>query len=315
MVYETFETLIAAELQNRLGDDYQLIPQTASKNNGLLLRGLCVRRKGDFAAPTIYLDNCFTCYQQGTSLEFLVNEILRVYYENINLLRKDYSILNDFSQLKDKVAYKLIHTRSNQELLADIPSIPYMDLSIVFYLRLEKNEHEQITCPIHNHNLEQWNTSAEELYRLACANTPRMFPPEVQSMALLMAELVCQQENLQATEELVARILSAPGVTPLFVLTNNTGVNGACTILYPNALKNFAQLLNQDLIILPSSIHEVLLMPMDDEANLEELSSIVALINRSEVPVQDRLSNHVYFYSRQTDSVHMVQGSETSPLS
>ena len=53
-----------------------------------------------------------------------------------------------------------------------------------------------------------------------------------------------------------------------------------------------------DLIILPSSIHEVLLIPHSNHISYEELAETVFTINQEEVPQEDRLSNHIYYYSR-----------------
>lgn len=318
MVYETFQNAVTSELKNRLGADYQLLVQKVPKNNGRVLDGLSICQKGKNIAPTIYLNSYFEQYQAGRSLESLIQEILRIYTENSDIPHTDFSILNDFSRLKDKVAYKLIHTQSNEELLKDIPSIPYLDLSIVFYLFLERNEYGQMTALIHNNNLAMWNTNLEELYQLASHNTPRLFPSDLKSMAQVMSDMVCQRESIENKDEiqdLIHRFLFSQDVSPLYVLTNRSGVNGACAMLYPKVLKDFASQLNQDLVILPSSIHEVLLLPYEETISFQELSDMVTQINQAEVPVEDRLSNHVYFYSRETDNVLMIQDSASSYLS
>ncbi|MEG2700536.1 MAG: DUF5688 family protein, partial [Hungatella sp.] len=72
-------------------------------------------------------------------------------------------------------------------------------------------------------------------------------------------------------------------------------------------LKSFADLLEQDLVILPSSIHEVLLVPYEEELCFEELASMVQHINQTEVPQADQLSNQIYYYSRIKDQVSLVQ--------
>ncbi len=315
MAFQAFQTIIVSELRARMGDGYHFPIQKVPKNNGQLLSGLCIHRDGQKSAPTIYLDSFFRRYQKGVPLEDLVDEIIHIYSQNHHIVQKDFSRLFDFDYLKDKIVYRLIHTRSNQKLLQDIPSIPYHDLSIVFYLFLDQNEHAHMTSPVSNQHLARWNIGAEELYRIASVNTPHLFPPSLRSMAQVMSQLVCQSDDSAAADELISRILVTPGVTPLYVLTNNSGLYGSCTILYPNILKNFAQLLDQDLIILPSSIHEVLLLPHDGSNVVPELSDMVTFINQTEVPVEERLSNHVYLYSRQTDSVHLIQSSAPSVLS
>lgn len=303
MVYEMFQTKVADSLRSQLGDGYQLTMLKVPKNNGTVLDGLSISRKDMAASPTIYLNSYYERYQEGISFSSIVNEILQIYQENSSVTHLDFSVLNDFSLLKDKVMYKLIHTASNKDLLADLPSIPYLDLSIVFYLFLEKNEYGQMTALIHNDHLASWNTCLEEIFQLASVNTPRLLPPELKTMAEVMKSIAKDHLGSEYREDLVDQLLSAPSVTPLYVLTNTAGISGACAILYPGQLKNFADMLGKDLVILPSSIHEVLLIPYEENISFDELARTVSHINRSEVPVEDRLSDQVYLYCRCIDQV------------
>lgn len=288
MVYEMFQSKVTDALQSRLGKDYHLILQKVPKNNGILLDGLSIMRKDVGVSPTIYLNSYYERYQDGIPFHSIVEEIFQIYQENSAVTRLDFSILNDFSLLKDKVVYKLIHTASNKTLLSDLPSIPYLDLSIVFYLFLEKNESGQMTALIHNDHLSGWNTNLDELYRLASANTPRLLPAEVKSMSDVMKSLAAEHLGRDYREDFVDELLCAPSVSPLYVQTNSSGICGACTILYPDQLKTFADMVNADVVVLPSSIHEVLLIPFEDTISFEELSDMVSHINRAEVPVEDR---------------------------
>ena len=104
-------------------------------------------------------------------------------------------------------------------------------------------------------------------------------------------------------EELMDQILPCHDSAPMYVLSNSVGINGASALMYPNALKSIADELKKDLVILPSSIHEVLLIPYENDVDFEDLSNMVTTINQEQVPVEDRLSNHVYYYSRAADQV------------
>ena len=80
-------------------------------------------------------------------------------------------------------------------------------------------------------------------------------------------------------------------------------------MLYRDIIKDFADQEEADVIILPSSIHEVLLLPDDGDISYNEMSRLVAHINQTEVPKEDRLSNQVYFYSRQNQSLTLASSS------
>lgn len=315
MVYEIFQTKITNSLQSHLGSDYALLLQKVPKNNGTLLDGLCITRKEQKVSPTIYLNSYYERYLEGIPFNSIVEEILQIYQDNMSVTNLDFSVLNDFTQLREKVVYKLIHTASNKDLLNTIPSIPYLDLSIVFYLYLGKNEAGQMTALIHNDHMKAWGTDTGELYHLSLINTPKLLPAQLRSMAAVMRSIAKEHLGSDYREEFIDDLLSAPTVSPLYVLTNSSGICGACTILYPNQLKNFANMVEKDLVILPSSIHEVLLIPYNDTISFAELAHMVSHINRAEVPVEDRLSDQVYLYSRDHDAVIFAGPPVSSVLS
>ena len=89
----------------------------------------------------------------------------------------------------------------------------------------------------------------------------------------------------------------------MYVMTNTRGINGAACLLYKNALARFAQKLKQDLFLLPSSVHEVILVPKSDILKKEDLSEMVREINKTEVSPKEVHSDTVYVYDRLSDQL------------
>lgn len=315
MAFQAFQTIVISELRARMGDCYRFTVHKIPKNNGRVLNGLCILQEGENTTPTIYLESFFHRYRQGESLENLINEIIQTYGQHRTLVQQEFSHLLDLDYLKDKIIYRLIHTQSNPELLKDRPSLPCHDLSIVFYLFLDQNDHCSMTSPVTNYQMDHWKLTPEELYRIASINTPHLFPPCLHAMDQVIGHLIRSTEGSSSTDSQSTEFPDLPDTPSLYILTNDTGTYGASVLLYPNILRNFAQLLGRDLVILPSSIHEVLLLPYEDGQDLSDMCSMVTFINQTEVPLEDQLSNHVYLYSRETDSVQMIQGSVPSILS
>lgn len=85
---------------------------------------------------------------------------------------------------------------------------------------------------------------------------------------------------------------------PFYVLTTSSGINGAACMLYSGVLEKFAEQRGNDIIILPSSVHEVLLLEDTGEIDYMALTELVKCINATEVPTQDILSEKVYRYER-----------------
>jgi hypothetical protein len=89
----------------------------------------------------------------------------------------------------------------------------------------------------------------------------------------------------------------------MYILTNQKGINGASCLLYENVIRQFAGQINSDLYILPSSIHEIILIPKKQNMKKETFTQMVEDVNRTQVAVEEVLSDHVYHYSREKDRI------------
>ncbi len=299
MVYETFLNLIASHIQTVLPDHCTVHLEQVQKNNGILLDGICIQTPGEAVSPTIYLNSCYEAYQNGRPLDDIYQEILSLYHRRGSFSALDLQLFQNFSYLKDKIIFRLIHAPSNQELLKTIPHIPYLDLAIVFCIYLtDDSSTQQMTALIRNSQLSVWNVSPAHLQECAFQNTPRLFPPVIKSLAQTIQEFPSSL-TLSEPEDPLSDI-------PFYVLSNPDNLYGAACICYPEIIKNFADSQNTDLLILPSSIHEVLLTADSPDIDYEEFSRMVFEINQSEVSVEDRLSNQIYRYSRTNNSLSVV---------
>ncbi len=309
MDYKVFLETIRQALQERLQKDLQLIIRPVPKNNGILLDGLSIQSLDSCLAPTVYLNPYYTLYQEGMSIDAICSDILGLFQNSFSPDFVNDNIFNHFEDMKSRIMMRLIHTDSNLELLQKIPNIPYLDLSIVFYLFLERSSSGQMTTLIHNEFLNHWQVNAQDLLRLALQNTPAEYPAELRSMSEVMKDIARQNMGDDYNEEYLTQLLEDDDhFSPLYVLSNHAGIYGACCMLYRNILKNFADDLEKDLIIIPSSIHEVLLTPDNGEISYDYLNSMVANINCSEVPAEDQLSDHIYLYTRADDRIRILHG-------
>lgn len=81
----------------------------------------------------------------------------------------------------------------------------------------------------------------------------------------------------------------------MYVLTNAEKMNGAAAILDSKTMEGISEKLGGDFVIIPSSIHEVIILPLNT-ADTDTLNGMVNDVNASEVAPLDVLSNHVYKY-------------------
>ena len=203
--------------------------------------------------------------------------------------------------VKNIVVFSLLNYGMNKERLESMPYVPYLDLAILFYVLLERTENGERTAVITNKELAAWGTTKEELLRLARQNTPRLYMAEVNSLNDVMKSFVKDKKSKDFFDEFIRE-----EELPLYVLSNRHNVKGAAVILYDGLLKEMSKVLGHDLLILPSSVHEVLVMAYDKTMDFLSIRDMVEHINEVEVPVCDVLSNQIYRYNREKDQVSLI---------
>ncbi len=312
MVYKTFLETVVSRLQTLVGPHADVSVKQIPKNNGVLLDSLCICPQNCTVAPAIYLDDYFRQYRSGIPIDSIISEILTVYQENSHPDEIRFRSFTSLPAARKHIVYKLISTASNSSLLNLIPHIPFLDLSIVFYLLFEENG-SCFSSTVTNRQMELWNLSPEDLLSLSLENSLALLPPALRSMSEVIREMAKLHLGEEYDPDFMDQVFSDDGTDqPLYVLTNSSEFNGAGCLLYPGQLKNFADAAGSDLIVLPSSVHEVLLTPDRGNSQYSSLSAMVSQINEEEVNREDRLSDHIYLYSRSTGLLSTPWGESAS---
>ena len=297
MTYQEFKQHISNVIQTKLGSSVKVTVQEIIKNNNTRLDGLTILSNQLNISPTIYLNYYYSQYQKGKSLDAIYQDILLTYEENKPKSCVDISFFTEYEKVKKHIVFKLINYERNRELLEKVPHYRYLDLAIVFNCLLESNNSGSATILIHHHHLAFWHITKDDLYALAMENTPKLLAYDLKNMTEVLNGLI----QTEFTESLDA----APNSFPMYVLSNRSKLNGSGCILYKNLLQSFATKLNSDLYILPSSIHEVLIIPAKKADSAEELSDMVKEVNATQLANEEILSDHVYYYSRETAQLTM----------
>ena len=322
MDYENFISYIKDGIMHIMGTGVEVKTHKILKNNDIELDALTILEKDNSISPTIYLNYFYEEFLKGKEIGDVINEVYGLYEEHRKKLNFDKDFFMDFDKLRDRIAFKLVNTKSNSKLLKDIPHIAFLDLSIVFYCLLDNDYLGTATALIHNVHRDMWEVSTKELFELAKINTPRLLKCEIKDMNDLIKEILV--DDLQKTiferddrydrncinteaekvaEGLMKNITQVKDQLAMYVLTNNQRTNGAVCILYDEILKKFAEKVDCDVYILPSSVHEVILVPATEGIDGKELSVMVREVNQKELDKIDVLANNIYYYSRERDEI------------
>lgn len=259
------------------------------KNNDTTKHGIVMKKRDEFISPTVYVDGF---YQDFLRKKKTIPEVATKVLETLEKVKdhaeqyKNFSV--EFRDCKDKIIYRLISYDRNRKYLQTVPYLPFLNLAIVFNVICNISENGLETITVTNELMEKWNTRTKELVRLAEENTPRLLPLTVDSLESILTQYIG-----------LVRERETPPDLPMLLLSNTSGVNGSAVMLYPEVIHQLACQYDSNLFILPSSIHEIIVIPDEYVGTKEELSQMVRDINENHVNREEVLSDTAYYYDRE----------------
>ena len=296
--FEEFQTIITEKVQAKLDEKITVRITDVTKNNGVVLKGMSFTGQGETISPTIYLEQYYEAYKEGSEWSELVDRIVDTFRLGAKKEIFDVQSFLDFEDAKEHIVFKIVNYEKNKKLLKKIPHRKIMDLAVVYYYLLSNDSFENATILIYNNHLENWKITADELDEIAMKNTPNLLGADLRSITDVLNEMLKSRgvDTAFLDEE------PTEGGS-MYVLSNESKVFGAAAILYSEVLKKFADKIGSDLFILPSSVHEVIIIPKEDGMDWEKLQEMVVEVNATQVEEVEVLSDSVYYYSREKDSL------------
>ncbi len=295
MNYEEFTLEIKREVQETFGEDYLVDCEKIIKNNSTKLVGLMIRKNGSIISPTIYLEDFYAMYKKGMTIGKLKERILTIYENACQRIENDYDtpFCMEFKNCRDRIVYRLVSKKKNQIILENTPYVPFLNLAVIFYIVYRSSDKGLESIRVTHELMRRWEVTTEELVQYAGENTKHWFPERTADMTEVVSAFM-QKNKPKTVDEAIS--------SKLLILSNTSGINGASVLLYDNVIKELAEKFASDLYILPSSIHEVLLLPVNSGADVENLKKTVRHVNEVAVSKEDYLSDNVYIYRRKTNS-------------
>lgn len=294
MVSEEFAKEIVSALKERL-DGVSVSICHAMKNNVTFRTGIAIRETVSNMLFCIYLEEYYFAYKEGEkSIRDIVEDIIYINSQN----DFDASIFNDYSAVRTKLRGRLVNTEKNRELLKSVPHREFMDLSIIYYVEafcLDGNQGIG-NIQVHYRHLQSWGVTENDLYNRIVENMSTFDRACILRMSDIMAEI-----SEPCCGKMHENTLSA------YVLTNQSMVNGAIQILNRRALEDAACMFGSDFFILPSSVHETILVSANDYGDeVKELAVMVNNVNETSVLENEILSYHVYRYCKKTRQIRQA---------
>ena len=296
MEYGSFVDAVRELVTELAGENVQVTEVQMDKNNGVVRKGLMIKHKDSNMAPTVYLEEFYQEFLWGKSLDEISLSILNTYRKTAQSTDFDVEYFRDFSQMQEHIVYRVINREKNEQLLKECPFIPFLDLAVVPYVSFSVDGEKNGAILIHKKHLQMWKVSEKEIFAIAAENTPKQLSAGIRKMEDTLRELfaVTGIQDRENFEKFVEELEESDQRIPIYVLSNQINFYGAACMLYEDVLEMFAQELGEDVYILPSSVHEVLLVPVSKSLPPEEMQEMVRDINATQIPPEEILSNHIY---------------------
>lgn len=280
------------------------------KNNQVSLQAVVIMEKGKNSAPSIFLEQYFDEYLEGRNLNDICLDIMVVNEKYKDAITFDVNEFLSYEKVKEKLYVKVINRKKNSKRLEKMPWIEFMDLAVVAYVEIDELGCGSGTINVTDDNMKMWEIDKETLFKEALKNTGRKMYPCLEKIDDMMREIF--NEKIvnsclfdESEIEQVTEILDTERDSLLYVLTNQTKLNGAVYIIFNDILKSVSEKINDNFYILPSSIHELIIVPEKCGVQKDELERMVREINRTELDPKEVLSDSVYYFDIKNNGIQI----------
>lgn len=198
--------------------------------------------------------------------------------------------VKNFDEIKSDIEMKVIGLQGNEKYLDNCVYDTYLDMAVVYIIRLQGLEQEVGSIKINKSMMEMWGVTEENIRKVAYENTKDDY--ELQDMA----------EMLTLSYNLSKELFGFPKGL-MYVLSNSKRIYGAHVITNEEIMKNVYEELEESFYIIPSSSHEVIIVPWEENCNPAILKDMVAEVNSTEVLPEEVLTNSIYYFDGEKVSI------------
>ena len=300
MNYGCFVKEITQLVRERVPEGCEVEVNSVRKNNNVLLESMMIRSPEETVCPNIYLHSLYEQYLEGMSPDSVADRILSTYQSVVPALSVDADSLIDQEIIRSRVVYRLVNYGRNAGLLEDVPHKRFLDLALIYYVMVHNEKLGDGAVMVRHRMLAFYGLTLEEIDEAAGKNTPRLLPMDFIRISDLLREFG-EKTGAQSYEEITLEEESC--MAPMYVLTNTSRQFGAYYMTDRKALRRISDMLDTDLYLLPSSVHECMVVPAGMWEEPEELAGIVREINRTQVSEDEYLADTVYRFSREDETL------------
>ena len=298
MDFNEFKEQFTEDVKQGLADagiDAKISINTVEKMNETY-EAMTVTPEGSNVGVNVNMEKFFEAYENGTPYEDVVDKAVNVIEGGFaNQPTVDVAALTDYDQMKDKLIMEVVSAEANADMLDKVPHKEMEDMAIVYRFELDSNDDGRATVLVTNQLIETMGVTPVQLHADAMENAPELKPAVIKGMSEVMAEMMGM-----STEDLAMMGMPMdPADEQMYVASVPDKIHGAGVLAYQDFMDQAAERAGGDFFILPSSIHEVLIVPDNGNMSLSDLEAMVKEVNATQVAPEDKLTDSVYHYDSQ----------------
>jgi antirestriction protein len=295
MDYENFKEQFTEDVKKQLfesGIEANVTAQEVTKLNESY-DAITVTPEGSNVGVNVNVNRFYEAMENGNTYDDVVSRAFDVITNGINERPTiDVAALTDYEQMKDKLVMEVVSSDANAEMLENVPHKDMEDMAVVYRFVLDSNDDGRATILATNQMIDAMGVTADQLHADAMENAPQLKPAIITGMNEVMVEMMGREQ---------AEMMGIPidGEEQMFVATVPDKIHGAGIIAYQDFMDQAAERVGGDFYILPSSIHEILIVPDNGQMDLAQLQDMVREVNATQVLPEEKLTDNVYHYDSQ----------------
>ena len=289
MSLQDFADIIRDDLQMNLSGPYPSVKvevQQIEKVMGESYLGVRLDRGSGQAAPVINIEHHYQEMKTGKPLNRVMRDISETalgVMQNIPDIHTEQ--IKQYGEMKDRIILQVIPVKGNEDRLAGMPHRLIEDMAVVCRAMIgSEHDHGNMSFLITTPVMQEYGITKDQLFADASANMERQC--SIRPLFNVLSEMAPD----------IADVPMAEPDSMLFVATNTLSMYGAGVIALPDFMRNAEETMKGSFFVLPSSIHEVLLLKDDGMTDYRGLEAMVRDINATQVAPHERLTDNVYHY-------------------
>ena len=290
MTFENFKKKLVSEVQEALGDERKVCVTVICKNNQTEKEVLIFEGNPSGCTPVIHLRDLYKQLQAGITVEMCRDEVLAIVHRNpiVNVSK----ITDNWDEIKERIFPILVNKQWNEQRLENLVHMDFLNFAVMLKYYVDDIPAGKGSINVSHELMEAWGIDEHVLWKTAAEKL------ENEEFTIMDLEDIVMREF--GTE------FQSDRSGALYILTNKGALNGAAAMLRTDILISFAESIGKNFYILPSSIHELILLPDHGNYQVEELQEMARTVNLTTVAEEERLSDDIYYFNRKYGRVELI---------